>query len=67
MEVVYCSLTIDPLYLFNFVTYSSTVVDFTFMLNQGPLITDGRNRRTLISWAWILCRLDFKNLEFQKY
>ena len=32
-------------------------------LMQGPLITDGRNRRSLISWAWTLCRIP---LAFQK-
>ena len=31
--------------------------------DQGPLVTDGRNRRNLISWAWTLCRLP---LTFQK-
>ena len=28
-----------------------------YELIQGPLITDGRNRRNLISWAWTLCRI----------
>ena len=35
----------------------------SYTLNQGPLITDGRNRRNLISWAWTLCRIP---LAFQK-